>query len=220
MRSSCPVGRALPYQNIEGEVIMEGLTAKEVLSELKSRFNMELAPTEQKALNKLRDWVRRGIIDGPIIRTGVDGTGGRQGLYSKELPTHLAITLYLKDNYTNYSIPLEDLSKARRLAYSIKNNAKDNPYSKENLSLAAKKYGNSPMLFMKITTKYYSIWDYSLAWLSFEAKAREGIDFNIPMKVNISIKVTNDSYEYSDELEPNEKDEWEFNTHTEIDYDN
>lgn len=203
------------YRRCE-EIAMNGLTAKEVLNELKSRFNMELAPTEQTALNKLRDWVRRGIIDGPLIRAGVGGTGGRQGLYSKELPTHLAITLYLKDNYTNSAISLKDLSKARQLANSIKNNTKDNPYSKENLSLAVKKYGDSPMLDMKIIAQYYSIWNYSLIWLLYEAKARMGIDFKIPMKININIKITEDSYEYSDGLEPNEEDDWEFTIDTKL----
>ena len=44
------------------------LTVKEVLLTLKEKYGYELDPDFKKAENKIRDWVRRGIIDGPVKR--------------------------------------------------------------------------------------------------------------------------------------------------------
>ncbi len=75
------------------------LTVKEVLQTLKEKYGYELDPDYKKAENKIRDWVRRGLIDGPVRRVGVEGTGGRQGLYSDDLPICLAILYNLKEKH-------------------------------------------------------------------------------------------------------------------------
>jgi len=104
---------------------VDGLTAREVLSELRERFGLELAETEQKSLNKLRDWARRGIIDGPLFRAGVEGTGGRKGLYSKDLPAQLAVILYLRNVW---GLTFDTISKARKSAESLRNNTYQGRY--------------------------------------------------------------------------------------------
>lgn len=91
----------------------EGITSEEVLFILKNRFNITFAETELKANNKLRDWVRRGIIEGPIARTGL---GGR-AVYSRNLPFAIKRILELNKR----GMKLADVKYYNnRLIYKIK----------------------------------------------------------------------------------------------------
>lgn len=159
----CSYGKTLPYQNREGEIIMDVLTAQEVLRELESRFNMKLAKTEQKANNKLRDWVRRGIIEGPITRIGIGGSAG----YSKDLPIQLATILFLKNTYR---LTLDEIGKARDMA---ENNVRKN--------LTQKTIDNIINYFMGDIVQHIKL------WLYYYAKFKAGMDINTPVHIQFNL---------------------------------
>jgi hypothetical protein len=88
----------------------EGITAEATFFILKTRFGIEFSDTNQKASNKLREWVKRGIVDGPLYRKGVEETGGRRGYYSKSLPLEIATIFYM---HNAYNLPLEMIGTIR-----------------------------------------------------------------------------------------------------------
>lgn len=99
---------------------MDGITAREAIRVLKEKYDLTLADTEEKSLNLLRTWAKRGYIERPLTRIGINGVGGRQGLYCEDLLYKLAIIRYLQVNYgLSLEVIKEIINRSPRYDYEL-----------------------------------------------------------------------------------------------------
>ena len=174
-------------------------TIREIISELKSVFNIEFAESESKAFNKFRDWVRRGIIEGPVYKVKDYETGGRQGLYNDQTLIDLAVIYFL---HNKYRIPLDELGKVRIHAqvYEEPNILKRIEYKlKDDFSSVGILKGNY-------------LEDIFRLWIFYKLKAKNGIDFRKPIKANIEIKFNEEKayYYLNEEFQESDHDDFIF----------